>query len=56
MNSSAIRWGLVTFCVGITCVILGHYLQDADVFIAAPFIAFVGSMIGACCIMSNSNE
>lgn len=37
------RYGIVTFCGCITCMILGHYLQEPEWFITPVFIGFLVS-------------
>lgn len=44
--SNAARWGLVTFCVGITCGVLGHFLSMFPAAVTVLGGAIIGAMIG----------
>lgn len=45
-KQNAKRWGLVTFCVGITCGMVGHYLPPIIAHMAFVFIAIMLALVG----------
>ena len=49
INSGA-RWGFVTFSLGISCGILGHYLSTETAFMAVLGISFIFALFGSLAI------
>jgi hypothetical protein len=48
--NSSIRWALVTFSLGVSCGIAGHYLPGEMAFMAVIILSFVFSVVGALAI------
>jgi hypothetical protein len=44
--SNSTRWGMVTFCIGLTCGTLGHFLPVAGAAFGVVIISIFGSLIG----------
>lgn len=47
MNTKATRWALVTFALGISCVVFGMYIPDKSLaFFAALLLSFLFASFG----------
>jgi len=48
--SNSIKWGMVTFSLGITCGVLGHYLPDLLAICSVILISVVFGLFGSAAV------